>query len=149
MQPSEVLATLTDRLSPPERTAVALLQLAIANYNTADGLGLFSGPGRYNILADRARLAAVKSRTLTRFWSELVSSLKWPLTPRKVDDTLLALLAAGDDTRVLRAIASDTAALVTIARALNDQDRAAKKPLFDAIDENDGLTTLEPEGTEA
>lgn len=135
MEPNQVLATLTARLAPHELTAVRILQLAIANYNTKDGLGLFTGPSRYNVLADRARLAAVKSLTLTRFWSELVASLRWPLTPRRVDDALLALLASGDDTLVLRAIASDTAALVTIARAANDADRATRKaPLFDETD---------------
>lgn len=137
METKDVLATLTERLTPPERTAVKLLQLAIANYNTKDGLGLFAGPSRYNVLADRARLAAVKTTTLTRFWSALVASLKWPLTPRREDDRLLTLLAAGSDTLVLRAIANDTASLVTIARALNDADRATRKPLFDDDSEGD------------
>jgi len=127
----QALDTLTARLTPPELTAVRLLQLAIANYNTKDGLGLFAGPSRYNVLADRARLAAVKTTTLTRFWSALVASLRWPLTPRREDEQLLALLAAGNDTLALRAIANDTAALITIARALNDANRAARKPLFD------------------
>lgn len=117
-----------------------LLQLSIASYNTRDGIGLFQGVNRYAVLTDRARLSAVKTTTLTRFWSELLTSMRWPTPTKRVDALLLPLLQSDTPTSVLAAIADNTPALMSIARALNDEDRVAKRLTIDEHELDDTPT---------
>lgn len=128
------LTSLLETLTTAEQHAVKLLQLSIASYNTRDGLGLFEGPMRYAVLSERARLAAVKisgTGSIPRFWSELLTSMRWPTPPKRVDALLLPLLESPEPIAVLSALADNMPSLITIARALNDEDRATKKALIE------------------
>lgn len=110
-------------LSPPEQRAVALLKLALDSYNSTDGSGLFRGVARYDVLEGRARLAAHQARTVREWWSILLRRLLWPPPARRFDEPLLTLLSDGDDAATLRALASQSASLVMVARYWHDSEK--------------------------
>ncbi len=113
---SEAAETLLGSLEKPQQDAVRLVRLLIDTYNGKDGTGLFTGPARYHVLEDRIRLAAVQSRTGFEFVSRTLRSMRWPSPPRKDDEAFIAHMSTADQSRVLAAIARDTAAIVLLAR---------------------------------
>lgn len=120
---------------------MALVRLAISSYSSSEGIGLFAGVTRYGILEGRLRLAAVQARTLRDFWSILLRSMRWPVTPKRLDDAILTLLSAGDDLAVLRALATQTPAIVMIARRWHDDVKAVRH-VATPLDESDLTANL-------
>lgn len=110
---------------------MGLLKTAIGCFNSRDGMGLFSGPARYNVLEERASLCAVQARSLTEFWGILCRKMLWPTPPKRADEEVLSHLALPPDEglEVLRAMATQPASVVMIARYLNDQDKAPRREL--------------------
>lgn len=128
--PSDPVTDLLAQLTPAQQRAVAILRLSLACYNTRDGVGELSGPGRYTALARRCRLAAAQARDLPGFWAILCRRMRWPVPPKAVDQELLALLQ-GDAHDVLRVLAAETVSIVQIARFLHDQDKGARRALIE------------------
>jgi len=114
-------------LSGPQRHAVKLIKSGLDFYNTYDGVGLLSGPGRYAALEGRVRIAAAQSRTLFQFWARLLTRMQWPTPPKHADQVVLPMLEADDEAAVLRALVEDAPSIVMLARAWHDDDKAARK----------------------
>lgn len=118
-------------LTEPERRAVKLVKTAIDCFNSRDGIGLFSGPARYNVLEERMMLCAVQARSLTEFWGILCRKMLWPTPPKRMDEEILSQLttAPKDGLEVLRAVATQPASVVMLARYWHDQDKGPRKEL--------------------
>lgn len=114
-------------LSPPQQSAINLVRLTLNCFNTRDGTGLLSGVERYNALAGRVELCAVQASDLPKFWALLLRRMQWPVPPKRSDPEVLACLAAPDPALVLRALATETASVVTLARMLHDADKQARR----------------------
>lgn len=87
---------------------------------------MFAGVERYNVLAARVSLVAVQSRDMHGFWAKLLSKMRWPLPPKKADAKIVKALNVADPAGTLRALATETISIVTIARMLHDQDKSAR-----------------------
>lgn len=110
---------------------------------------MFAGVERYNVLAGRVEISAVQADSLPRFWALLLRRMQWPVPPKSADARILAAIAAPDGRDVLRALATETASIITLARMAHDQDKAARRALrADAIAPDAGDTT-DPFGPEA
>lgn len=88
---------------------------------------MFSGVTRYNVLAGRLEICAVQADSLPKFWALLLSKMRWPMPPKAMDRQILQAISADDANGVLRVIAMETASLITLARMLHDEDKAAKR----------------------
>jgi len=65
--------------------------------------------------------------------------MQWPVPPKSADQRILAAIAAPDASDVLRALATETASIITLARMWHDQDKAARKALHaESIDPQTG-----------
>lgn len=102
-------------------------------FNSADGTGFFKGVERYNVLSQRAALAATQSRDVHGFWACLLRKMNWPLPPKKMDGEVIAVLAVGEQPAVLKALATETVSLITIARMLHDEDKKARRDFYAAL----------------
>lgn len=116
-------------------------------FNSADGTGLFSGVERYAALAGRIEICAVQADSLPRFWALLLKRMRWPVPPKAADARILSAIAAPDGRDVLRALAAETASIITLARMAHDQDKQARRALRDdppprPDDPNDSLGGL-------
>lgn len=110
---------------------------------------MFSGVGRYNVLAARVEISAVQARDLPQFWALLLRRMQWPVPPKSADARILSCIGAPDGRDVLRALATETASIITLARMWHDQDKAARKALrTDHIDPETG-EIADPFGPEA
>jgi uncharacterized protein involved in outer membrane biogenesis len=118
-------------------------------FNSADGTGLFTSVERYNVLAGRVEISAVQADSLPRFWALLLRRMQWPVPPKYADDRILAAISAPNARDVLRALATETASIITLARMWHDQDKAARKALraYNISTETGEIT--EPFGPEA
>ena len=105
---------------------------------------MFTGVERYNVLAGRVEISAVQAdRAL------LLRRMQWPVPPKSADSRILSAIAAPDARDVLRALATETASIITLARMWHDQDKAARKALRgDHIDPETG-EIADPFGPEA
>lgn len=104
-----------------------LVKTTIDCFNSRDGIGLFSGPGRYATLEGRLVMAATQGRTLFEFWGVLLRKMLWPTPPKRMDEEVLSLLSGAEDRLVLKAIASETASVVMLARLWHDEEKTARK----------------------
>ena len=146
---SNPLQDLLSTLSPPQQAAINLIRLSLDCFNGADGTGMFTGVERYNVLAGRVEISAVQADSLPRFWALLLRRMQWPVPPKSADQRILAAIAAPDARDVLRALATDTAAIITLARMWHDQDKGARKAVRgDHIDPETG-EIADPFGPEA
>jgi hypothetical protein len=110
---------------------------------------MFTGIERYNVLAGRIEISAVQADSLPRFWALLLRRMQWPVPPKAADARILAAISAPDGRDVLRALATETASIITLARMWHDQDKAARKALHnDRIDPETGEIAA-PFGPEA
>lgn len=110
---------------------------------------MFSGVERYNVLAGRVEISAVQADSLPRFWALLLKRMQWPVPPKSADARILSAISAPDARDVLRALAAETASIITLARMAHDQDKATRKALrADNIDPETGEIT-EPFDPEA
>lgn len=125
---------LLESLSAEEQHAVRIIQTALDLYNTRDGVGFFTGPARYAVLEDRVRLVALQSQTLFEFWSRLAQRMGWPVPSKGSSESVLPLLS-GDDRAVLRALYSETASVVMLARALHDAEKTARREQMSLFEE--------------
>lgn len=117
-------------MSPPQQAAINLLKLSLDCFNSLDGVGLFTGPGRYGALVGRAEICAVQADNLTRFWALLLKRMQWPVPPKATDERLVEALSVPNGGEVLRVLATETTSCVTLARMLHDMDKAARKALL-------------------
>ncbi|MDD5181495.1 MAG: hypothetical protein PHT15_09585, partial [Gallionellaceae bacterium] len=125
----EQLHNLLMTLSQPQQAAINMIRLSLDCFNSADGTGMFTGVERYNVLAGRVEISAVQADSLPRFWALLLRRMQWPVPPKYADDRILAAISAPDARDVLRALATETASIITLARMWHDQDKAARKAL--------------------
>ena len=121
------LSDLLVTLSPAQRAAINLIHLSLDCFNSADGTGLFSGVERYATLASRAQISAVQAGSLPSFWALLLRRMQWPVPPKAMDARVLSCIGASDGRDVLRALATETASVVTLARMAHDEGKAARK----------------------
>lgn len=105
---------------------MTLVKTAIGCFNSRDGIGLFSGPARYNVLEERIMLCAVQAQSLTEFWGILCRKMLWPTPPKRMDEEILSQLSVEPEEgmQALRAIAKEPASIVMLARYLADQEKA-------------------------
>lgn len=118
---------LIHQLSGPQQAAIELVRLGLDCFNSADGTGLFTGVERYNVLASRVEICAVQADSLPRFWALLLKRMQWQVPPKAVDQRIVDAISASDARDVLRALATETASIVMLARMLHDQDKAARR----------------------
>ena len=128
---------LVNQLSPQEQAAINIVRLSLNCFNSADGMGMFSGISRYNVLAGRLEICAVQADSLPKFWSLLLNKMRWPMPPKSADRQILQAIKAADGNGVLRVIATETASIITLARMLHDEDKAAKRLPPQVTDEED------------
>lgn len=145
---SNPLQDLLQTLSPPQRSAISLIKLSLDCFNGADGTGLFTGVARYNVLAGRVEICAVQADSLPRFWALLLKRMQWPVPPKSADQPILQAISASDAADVLRAMATETASIITLARMWHDQDKATRKAINLGINQETG-EIADPFGTEA
>lgn len=105
---------------------------------------MFSGVERYNALAGRVEISAVQADSLPRFWALLLKRMQWPVPPKSADGRILAAISAPDGRDVLRALATETASIITLARMAHDQDKAARKALRAEIAGTDPGVNADP-----
>ncbi len=103
-----------------------------------DGAGLFTGVARYNVLEQRLPLAALKSRNMFGMWAALLRIMQWPVPPKKLDQDIIESLNVSDPAQTLRVLATEAQAIISIARMLHDDDKAAKKALLPEPENNLG-----------
>jgi len=132
------LQDLLSTLSPPQQAAIRLIKLSLDCFNNADGTGLFAGVERYNVLAGRVEICAVQADSLPRFWALLLRRMQWPVPPKGADATILEAISAPDAYEVLRVLATETASVITLARMAHDQDKASRRALRQAVDQETG-----------
>lgn len=106
-----------------------MIKLSLDCFNSADGTGFFSGVERYAALAGRIEICAVQADSLPRFWALLLKRMQWPVPPKSADSRILAAIAAPDGRDVLRALATETASIITLARMMHDRDKQARREL--------------------
>jgi hypothetical protein len=110
---------------------VRLTKAAIDCFNSRDGIGLFSGPGRYNALEGRLQVAAVQAQgSLFRFWGVLMKKMLWPTPPKRYDEEIMGLLhESPDDRLVLKAIADQPGSIIMLARLWHSEEKKPVKEL--------------------
>lgn len=120
-----------ETLSEPERKAVALMKTTIDCFNSREGIGLFSGPARYNVLEERTMLCAVQARSLTEFWGILLRKMRWSTPPKRMDEEILSQLSLPekDGLAVLRVVATQTASVVMLARYWHDETKKERREI--------------------
>lgn len=103
-------------------------------FNSRDGTGLFAGLDRYARLGARASLCAVQAGgNVVRFWGLLLAKMQWPTPPKRADAAVLEAISCAEGVAVLKAIASETASLITLARMLHDADKTARREYHAAL----------------
>lgn len=120
---------LIETLNPPHQRAIQLVALALDCFNSAEGIGLFSGAARYQVLAGRVEICAAQARELPQFWALLLRRMQWPVPPRSADPLIVAALSAENPRAVLHVLATETASVVTLARMVHDAAKAERKAL--------------------
>lgn len=119
--------SLIETLEPSQRAAIGIICLAIDCFNSADGVGLFGGVERYNVLAGRVEICAVQANNLPRFWSLLLRRMQWPVPPRSADAAIVDALSVATPAEVLRVLATETASIITLARMAHDDGKKARR----------------------
>ena len=114
-------------LSPAQQHAIGMIKLSLDCFNSAEGTGLFSGAGRYAVLAGRVEICAAQARDLAQFWALLLRRMQWPVPPKDRDDAIVEALSAPQPREVLRVLATETASVITLARMLHEQDKSARR----------------------
>ena len=106
-----------------------MVRLSLDCFNSSDGTGMFTGVERYSVLAGRVEISAVQADSLPRFWALLLKRMQWPVPPKAADARILDAISAPDARDVLRALATETASIITLARMWHDQDKSARSAL--------------------
>lgn len=105
------------------------MKISLDCFNSADGVGLFTGVARYNVLEQRLPLAAIKARDMFGLWSSLLRMMRWPVPPKAADAKIAEALLVSDPAKVIRTLASEAQAVVSMARMLHDADKNSRKAL--------------------
>lgn len=121
------LGQLVRQLPLHQQHAIGLLSLSLDCFNSRDGTGLFTGPGRYGVLADRVTLCGTQATTLLAFWALLLRKMQWSVPPKKADEQIILLMQAEMPAAVLRSLATEAVSLVSLARMVHDAHKAAKR----------------------
>ena len=116
-------------LSKEQQLAVEILRTFIDCYNSGDGIGLFSGVGRYNYLESRCKIAAIQARDLMGFWSILRQKLQCPIPPKKADSIITPLWQAENQNLILKELGTKAAECIMLARMLHDGDKTERKKI--------------------
>lgn len=90
---------------------------------------MFSGVERYKVLAGRVEICAVQADSLPRFWALLLKRMQWHVPPKSADSRVLDAISAPDGRDVLRALATETASVITLARMAHDEDKSTRRQL--------------------
>lgn len=90
---------------------------------------MFTGVTRYNSLAQRLPLAAVQARDIHGFWAGLLRKMQWPVPPKRADAAIIDALSVGDARQTLKTLATEAVSIITLARALHDQDKKTRREL--------------------
>lgn len=124
-------------LSPPQQAAIRITKLSLDCFNSADGEGLFTGVTRYSTLAGRIEICAAQARDLTQFWALLLRRMQWPVPQKSKDAAIVEALSAPAPRDVLKVLATETVSVITLARMIHDQEKAARRsaPIEKAVDE--------------
>jgi len=106
------------QLAFPEFVAVCLVRTFMDQYNSLDGIGLFSGQERYSRLEARCRLAAISAPNLRAWWNRLCDQMQVPIHGGDQDWALLKLLSlpVGLQQLVLRVLTRDYRSVLAVAR---------------------------------
>lgn len=88
---------------------------------------MFTGVTRYNVLAGRIEICAVQADSLPKFWALLLNKMRWPIPPKSTDSRILEAISQPDAQGILKTLAAETPSIITLARMLHDQDKAANK----------------------
>lgn len=137
-----------EMLSQPQKDAVKIIQVSLDCYNSKDGIGLFTGVERYNVLANRVGLVAVQSRDMASFWAKLVSKMLWQMPPKKFDQMVFDALSVSDPAATLKALATETVSIVSIARMMHDKSKKERAAIREesaedySFDQNVTLDTM-------
>ena len=133
---NELMAT----LPPHQQNAVKLVKVSLDCFNSRDGTGLFAGVERYAQLGARASICAVQAgNSLTRFWGLLLAKMQWPTPPKRADAEIIEAIGCGGDAAALAAIATETASIIMLARALHDEDKQQRRDYHAALREEQNL----------
>lgn len=130
----ESIVDVMDGLDFAQFALCALVKLFVDVYNSADGAGLFAGPGRYEMLEGRLHAAAIRSGTLPSLWERLTRDMKTPIQPVFADDKLARLFGLPLPVKqaMISAALTDYRTAVTIARLWASVEKQASKDYTDA-----------------
>ena len=133
--PADV-ADLLETVSFPEFAACCLARLFLDFYNgwnKGEGVGVFQGQERYELLETRLRAAAVQSGSLRGLWDLLCAKLQVPIHGGDADRALLTLLQSPRSlqAQVLHVIREDFRTVVSLARLWHSETKAQVKPYAD------------------
>ena len=106
-----------------------MVRLSLDCFNSSDGTGTFTGAQRSRLLAGPRETSPVPADSLPRFWALLLKRMQWPVPPKAADARILDAISAPDARDVLRALATETASIITLARMWHDQDKSARSAL--------------------
>ena len=123
------IKSLIDKLEPEQQSAINIIKLCLDCFNSADGMGLFSGVTRYNVLLSRLEICAVQADNLPKFWAILLKKMQWPMPPKGADSKIIDAVSVPNPDKVLRCIATETPSLITLARTLHDMDKETRRRL--------------------
>jgi glycosyltransferase involved in cell wall biosynthesis len=118
---------LLDSLSEAELLAVSVIDFCLKAYNSYDGAGEFSGPGRYEALAFGVSLAAAQSNGLPEVWAALARRMRWPVPPRALNEELVELFQNPKGGEAVRVLRHQARSVIEIAYALNKETKDAKR----------------------
>ena len=129
---------LLSTLSQAEQEAVQIVRTALDCFNSKDGSGLFTGVERYAVLTARTGIAAVQSVSLSQFWANLLRRMMWGVPPRKFDGQITECLTCESPHEVIRILATQTSAIVMLARMVHTEEKP-KVEYVDAADLEEDL----------
>jgi hypothetical protein len=125
---------LLENLSEPEKLAVQVIGFCLNSYNSYEGSGEFSGPGRYEALAFGVSLAAAQTNTITEFWASLARRMRWPVPARGLNSELVSLFQNPNGSEAVRVLRQQARSVVEIAYALHKLKKLEKRSVPDERD---------------
>jgi len=64
--------------------------------------------------------------------------MQWPVPPKVADNDIVAAISAPAARDVLRALATETASIITLARMWHDQDKKARREAWKQVNTETG-----------
>lgn len=123
--------SLLSNLSDSEKLAVYVVAFCLTCYNSYEGYGEFSGPGRYESLAFGVSLAAAQTNTMTEFWAALARRMRWPVPSRNVNPQLIKILEDPNGSEAVRVLRQQARSIIEIAYAMHKLQKVDKRSAED------------------